>query len=480
MADLEHGVPNRTDTIFEAGSVSKQFTAAAVLLLARDGKLSLDDPVRKFIPELPDYGTPITIRQMLEHTSGLRDWGSVEDVAGWPRGTRVYTHAHVLDIASRQRALNFAPGTRWSYSNSGYNVAAILVARVSGEPFAEFTRKRIFEPLGMTRTSWRDDYTRIVKDRATAYAETDGRYYADMPFENVHGNGGLLTTVGDLLRWNQNFVEPKVGDAAFVQELQVPGKLASGEAFEYALGLGVGRYKGLREISHSGTTGSYRAFLARYPDQGLSVALLCNAGNSTPRQTLHAVVDLYLADSLKPESWPPVALTESALDALAGLYRNVERGDTVKFQRDGSTLWLDGETVLIEVSPLGFTDSAGSLFTFDGKGGARIDEGNGLPTRLERVAEAHPTPAELAALAGSYASDEAETSLDVRVQAGVLEIFQRPDRVYALAPLYQDAFESDLGTIIFRRDASNSVTELSVVRDRVWDLRFRRQPAVAR
>src|SRR6188508_1646510 len=191
MADLEHDVPNRPDTIFEAGSVSKQFTAAAVLLLARDGKLSLDDPVRKYVPELPDYGMPITIRQMLQHTSGLRDWGNVEDIAGWPRGTRVYTHAHVLDILGRQKHLNFTPGTRWSYSNSGYNLAAILVSRVSGDSLAEFSRKHIFEPLGMTRTSWRDDYSRIVKGRAVAYAESDGRYYADMPFENIYGNGGL-------------------------------------------------------------------------------------------------------------------------------------------------------------------------------------------------------------------------------------------------------------------------------------------------
>ena len=162
MADLERGVPNAAQTIFEAGSVSKQFTAAAVLLLARDGKLSLDDPVRKVVPEIPDYGTPVTIRQMLTHTSGLRDWGSVAGIGGWPRTTREYTHAHVLDILSRQQSLNFQPGTRWSYSNSGYNLSAIIVSRVSGMSFAAFTRQRIFEPLGMSHTSWRDDHTRLV------------------------------------------------------------------------------------------------------------------------------------------------------------------------------------------------------------------------------------------------------------------------------------------------------------------------------
>ena len=176
MADLEHDVRIKPDTIFEAGSVSKQFTAAAILLLAREGKLSLDDPARKYIPELPDYGAPLTIRQMLTHTSGLRDWGSVVAIAGWPRGTRVHTHAHVLDIVSRQRSLNFPSGTRYSYCNTGYNLAAIIVSRVSGQPFAEFTRDSDLRPLGMTRTSWRDDYTRIVKDRAIAYSDGPGGF----------------------------------------------------------------------------------------------------------------------------------------------------------------------------------------------------------------------------------------------------------------------------------------------------------------
>src|SRR5262245_2263526 len=148
MADLEHDVRNTPETIFEAGSVSKQFTALGVQLLAGEGKLSLDDPVRKYIPELPDYGVPLTIRHLLTHTSGLRDWGSIESIAGWPRTTREYTHAHVLDIVSRQKSLNFNPGTNWSYSNTGFNLAAIIVARVSGMPFAEFEQQRIFSPLG--------------------------------------------------------------------------------------------------------------------------------------------------------------------------------------------------------------------------------------------------------------------------------------------------------------------------------------------
>jgi CubicO group peptidase (beta-lactamase class C family) len=304
MADLEHDVPNRPDTIFEAGSVSKQFTAAAILLLAREGKLSLDEPARKYVPELPDYGAPLTIRQMLQHTSGLRDWGEIAGIAGWPRTTRVHTHAHVLDIISRQKALNFQPGTQFSYSNSGYNLAAIIVSRVSGKSFADFSRERIFEPRGMTRTSWRDDFTRIVKDRAIAYAPDGDAYRMNMPFENVHGNGGLLTTVGDLLKWNENFVTPKVGDAAFVKLQQEPGRLNDGTPHEYAMGLYVRPYKGVPEVSHSGSTAGYRAYLTRFPEQHLSVAVLCNAANANPTQYALAVADMYLGDRIQTTTTP--------------------------------------------------------------------------------------------------------------------------------------------------------------------------------
>jgi CubicO group peptidase (beta-lactamase class C family) len=407
MADLEHDVPNAPDTIFEAGSVSKQFTAAAVLLLERDGKLSVDDPVRKYVPELPDYGAPLTIRHMLTHTSGLRDWGEVAGIAGWPRTTRVHTHAHVLDIVSRQKALNFTPGTEWSYSNTGYNLAAIIVSRVSGQPFADFSRERIFTPLGMTHTSWRDDYTRIVKHRAMAYEPAADGYHQDMPFENVHGNGGLLTTVGDLLRWNENFVSPKVGDAAFLAEEQTPGQFNDGTVHDYAYGLYVREYRGVREISHSGSTAGYRAFLTRYPDQRVSVAVLCNAGNANPTQYAHAVADAYLGSALSPAAPPPPA---------------------------------------------------------DGRGGA--------PSSAFR-----PSAADMSAYPGRYTSDEAEAVFTIAADGADLVLKRRPDTVLRMRPVEKDVFAvPTLGSITFHRSADNRVTELSVKLDRVWDLRFQRQP----
>lgn len=397
MADLEHDVPNRPDTIFEAGSVSKQFTAAAVLLLARDNKLSLDDPVRKYVPELPDYGAPLTIRHMLHHMSGLRDWGALQSIAGWPRTTRTYTHAHVLDIVSRQRSLNFPPGTQYSYSNTGYNLAAIIVSRVTGKSFAELSRERLFAPLGMTHTSWRDDFTRIVKNRAIAYADArDGTFRQEMPFENVHGNAGLLTTVGDLLRWNENVESLKVGDAAFVRQQQEPGIFNDGKAGAYAFGLVVGRYKGVREVAHSGSTAGYRAHLAWYPERRVSVAVLCNVSTGTATPYTHAVADMYLAGAIRtapaalaaprPRATEDYKPSAEDLEAFAGAYTSDEIETTVVLAVKGDALVLHRrpDTAIILRPTTTDKFAAGSLgtITFHRDGAGRVSE---LGVSIDRV-----------------------------------------------------------------------------------------------
>src|SRR5690242_17658655 len=197
LADLEHNVPNTAQTIFESGSVAKQFTAASLVLLQQEGKLSIDDPVRKYIPELPDYGAPLTIRHLLNHTSGIRDWGTVMSLTGAGRGDRVINQDLAFDVITHQRALDFAPGAEYSYSNSGYNLAAIIIERVAKQKFPAFIEERFLKPLGMTNSSWRDDFQRIVPGRAQAYSrEGNGRpWRLNMPFMNVYGNGGMLTTV---------------------------------------------------------------------------------------------------------------------------------------------------------------------------------------------------------------------------------------------------------------------------------------------
>ena len=350
MADLEHNVPNTPDTVFESGSVAKQFTAMAIMLLVQDGRLSLDDQVRKHIPELPDYGVPLTIRHMLTHTSGLRDWGSIASIAGAPRTTREYTHAHVLDIVSRQKSLNFPPGTQWSYSNTGFNLSAIIVDRVSGMSFAEFSKRRIFQPLGMTSTQWRDDHRRIVKGRAIAYSAASGAYEIEMPFENVHGNGGLLTTVGDLLKWNENFVTPVIGDPALLMQMQTVGKYNDGRDLDYGFGLYVRPLDGVRNVYHSGSTAGYRAHLNRFPESHTSVAVLCNASDGEATRAANDVSRVYLG---KPYGFisgtvggisnfgrPPARPAEPQLSDFLGDYWSDEAETKLTAQIDKDRLVL--------------------------------------------------------------------------------------------------------------------------------------------
>jgi CubicO group peptidase (beta-lactamase class C family) len=348
-ADLEYDIPNKPTTIFEAGSISKQFTAAATVLLALDGKLNLEDDVRKYVPELPQYERPITIRHLLNHTSGLRDWGEIAGLAGWPRETRVHTHEHVLDILERQRALNYPPGDKWSYTNSGYNLLAIIVSRVSGQPFATFSRERLFKPLGLTSTQWRDDFRRVVKGRAQAYSrENGGQWELEMPFENVHGNGGLLTTVSDLLTWTAMLERPTPQWKPLVDSMHVRGRLTNGDTVEYALGLFISDYRGVHRVEHSGATAGYRAELLRFPGKGLAVAVLCNAANANPVLYASQLVDSLLPGlgpvAARPErprpdsaTWKPNA---SDLAAYAGTYYSPDVETTLEVSVTNGALTL--------------------------------------------------------------------------------------------------------------------------------------------
>ncbi len=494
MADLEHDVVNTPETVFEPGSVAKQFTAAATILLALDGRISLDDDVREYIPELPDYGESIRIRHLINHTSGLRDWGSIAGIGGWPRTTRVHTHKHVLDIASRQKSLNYDPGRYYSYTNTGYNLQAVLVERVTGTSFADFSKERLFEPLGMTRTEWRDDFTRIVKDRSVAYSPTDDRGWRMlMPFENVHGNGGLLTTVGDLLRWTRNLETGEVGGPEFVAEMHRQGVLDSGRTIAYASGLFIGEYRGVREVRHSGGTAAYRGFLTRFPDHGIAVAVMCNAGNANPGRFAHEVSDLYLGDVFAAAegateaegagdaTGPGVELPASRLEALAGGYRDTRMGAFLRLVATGGTLRAGG-LELTPVSDTEFRADNGIALEFEdppaagGRPAAIMDTPVADDVRLEPVGEFDPTPEDLAEYAGSYRSDEAEATYTFVIDDGALAIRDRYGEGFRLDPAYPDAFRGRGSTYIFRRDAAGQVTGLSLGQGRVWDLRFERLP----
>ncbi|HEX6039282.1 serine hydrolase domain-containing protein [Longimicrobium sp.] len=480
MANLEHGIPNTMETVFEAGSVSKQFTAAAVVLLARQGKLSLDDDARRYVPELPDYGTPITLRHLLTHTSGLRDWGSVVELAGWPRGTRIHTHAHALDVIRRQRSLNFATGTEYGYSNTGYNLLAIIVERVSGVSLAEFTRRELFAPLGMTHTTWRDDFTRVVPGRAEAYARRDGAWHLQMPFENVYGNGGLLTTIGDLLRWNQALDE---GTIAGLDTLETWAVLANGRRLEYGLGISTADFNGVRLVGHSGATAGYRAFLARFPEAKASVALLCNAADAGPeelalRTAVFILADRFRAPAAQPEDPPSITLETAALAGRAGTYRDRRIGQTLDLEVVNDTLRTGAGTRLIPVREGAFRLASGAgevEFVAGQPDVVRLLWADGDTAWYDRAAPADTSAATLAGYAGEYYSDEAEAAYTVAVMAGRLVLRRRPDTVLRLAPAYADAFTTpDEWMVRFERGPDGRVRALTLGVDRVRALRFDR------
>jgi len=486
MANREWDLPNTPETVFEPGSVSKQFTAAATILLALDGSIDLDDDIREYFPEMPDYGEPITVRMLIHHTSGLRDWGSVAGIHGWARTTRIHTHKHALDIASRQRALNYEPGRYYSYTNTGYNLQAMLVERVTGQTFDEFSQERIFGPLGMTKTQWRDDFTEIVEERSIGYRRgDDGEWHMLMPFENVHGNGGLLTTVGDLLRFTHNLDTGEVGGPEFIRLMHEQGMLDSGRQISYAGGLFVGEYKGVREVQHSGGTAAYRGFLTRFPDHGLAVSVMCNVGEANPGGLARAVAELYLGDAVgedAPEDPAGADVDPARVAAFAGGYRDTRTGQFMELTVDGSSLRLGmgGGMSLAAMSETEFASPAGVSIVFDAAAGGGTRPGATMDTpvaddvRIEPVEGFEPTASDLAAYVGAYHSDEAEVTYWVEVEDGGLVLKDRYGDGPSLTPVYPDAFRQGGSTFIFRRDETGRVTQASLSQGRVWDLRFER------
>ena len=501
LADVERRVANTPATILEAGSVSKQFTAAAVLLLAKDGKLSLDDDVRRWMPELPDYGSRITLRHLLHHTSGLRDWGSIAGIAGWPRNTRALSHAHVLAIISRVRELNFPPGTEYDYSNSNYNLLSMVVERASSTSFPEFTRQRLFTPLAMTSTSWRDDAMRIVPGRALSYSRAGGSagaWQSERAIENIFGNCCLLTTVGDLLKWNAAFDSTRLGGDGFRAEQERQGVLTNGRTISYAAGLFVGTWRGQRYVSHGGATAGYRAYTVRYPAARVSVAVLCNAGPANAEELGDAVAGLFLtfdttvsaAAPPSPPSPPPVraSVPPEALADKAGLYRNRRSMQAQRFVlRDGRLETEQGVELVPESATRFAAAQGGNRVLFerrrDGRYDLRIVTPAGDTVPADPVAPADTSRAALTALIGTYVSDEADMTATIEADTaagggggggGGLVARRAPDTRVRLRPIYRDGFASPAGVFVFTRDARGRVTGLLLTAPRVRNLRFRR------
>jgi CubicO group peptidase (beta-lactamase class C family) len=475
LADLEFNVPNTPQTIFESGSVAKQFTAAAIVLLQQDGKLSLEDPVKKYIPELPDYGAPLTLRHLLNHTSGIRDWGAVMTLTGAGRGDRVITQDLALDVITHQRAIDFTPGSEYSYSNSGYNLLAIIVERVSKQKFAAFLEERLFKSLGMKNSSLRDDYQRVVPGRAQAYSrQGTGPWRLNMPFMNVYGNGGMLTTVSDWIKWNAMLDSKSLG-APLVEALETRGVLNDGRKITYALGLEVSTYKGLKDVSHGGATAGYQTFLARYPDNKVSVAVMCNGTSPSAGAIAAGITDEIFGPYPEPPKTEPAKVSEDELKKFVGIWRHEKTHAPARFVFENGVSRFSGAR-LVAMGGGEFTAGESKLkFALDKDGkpiSAEFVDSDGSVSRFVPEQPWIPTPAELGSLKGDWFSGEAGATYSLAVDGDKAILKQRPAASFPMQPLYKDHFLVSGYVFWFTRDKDGKVTGMHVGASRMRDMPF--------
>ncbi|MGH7693926.1 MAG: serine hydrolase domain-containing protein [Gemmatimonadaceae bacterium] len=487
MANLEYNVPLTPESVSESGSVAKQFTAAALALLQLDGKLSIDDDIRKYLPEVPDFGQRITIRNLLNHTSGLRDQWAMWGLADRGPGNEVHTIPKVLDLVRRQRDLNFPVGSEYLYSNTGYVLASVIVTRVSGMPFARFTQERLFKPLGMNHTQWRDDYRRIVPNRATAYSREGSGWVQDMPFTMVHGNGGLLTTVGDWLIWNDALDRGLLGKPELTRMLETQGQLTSGRTLDYALGLTITQARpGIREIAHGGATAGYRTYLARYPEANkLSVALLCNAANANATALARRVAGVFLPAAVASADTTTSRVPAEERSRVAGTYRNPMSDDWFMITPVGEGLQISGQGIdplTLQASGSYRARSGRQLRFVPAEGSVRqvvVVTRDGDTTTFELLKRPDLSPSQLAEYAGDYYSPEIGSTIRVRVDSARLALRASPDEELILVPFYADGFRVGPtgATGRFVRDERGSIKELRVFAGRARNVLFERVAA---
>ncbi len=486
MADLNQGIAITPHTVFYIASTSKQFTAFATALLVEQGRIALSDPVRKYVPELPAWGDSITVDELVHHTSGARDYLGLWGMSGRSFADEIPS-VEALALISRQRALNFAPGSEWSYSNSGFFLLSEIVGRVTGGSLRQFTEQAMFGPLGMRSTHFHDDNAEIVPDRAEGYQpDGAGGFQIVRTSFALVGDGGLLTTVEDLAKWDENFYHNRLGGGqALIDRVTTPGHLADGEAIDYAFGLFKGTHRGLTMIQHGGSFIGFRAQLTRFPTEHFSVAVLCNDYTAQPEAMALRVADRYLADRLAPEptkaagpggAGVPVSL--AALDRLVGRYAIVP-GLVVSVVRDSGGL----AARIRGAPPMSLRATSDSTFTAEGLPGELRFTGSGAPALAvpgmgvkvpaPRLVDPPPlTPSALAAYTGRYTSDELDTWVELRAADGGLEVrrrFQPWEKLQAIAP---DRFVGGGSEARFERDRRGRVTGFTLNAARVLGIQF--------
>ncbi len=496
MASLEHGIPNGPRSVFRIGSTAKQFTAACAALAEQEGHLSLEDDIREHLPEMPDYGEPITIRNLLNHTSGIRDYLGLMGLSGLR--TEDYYDDDALAMIARQRELNFAPGTQHLYSNSGYFLISVILHRATGVSLVAFARTRIFEPLGMRDTHYHDSHRIIVPRRSEGYSPgPDGRWEIDRTTLPMVGDGGVFTTVEDLLLWDRNFYEPTVGGEALLEALHTQGVLDDGSELDYALGLGIDTYRGLRVVAHGGAFVGYRAEMMRFPDERVSIICLGNTSAINPSALCRDVAEVILAGSFLDDVPTPVsAAAEAPADPrepftgaiegdLSGVYMGEADGAIFEIETDpGGVQVASGGRVmrLVALTATSFAPKDARVpggLTFERATDevpwtAHLDRGNG-PQRLSLHIPWDSAFMSIEDYAGRYYSPELDAWWTLEPTAVGLTLSVAGSPWGPAAPLGLDRFESAAGQIVFERDPFHELTGFRLQSGRVQNLHFARK-----
>jgi CubicO group peptidase (beta-lactamase class C family) len=368
VANLDYDIPITPQSVLRIGSISKQFVAMCIAILAEQGKLSFDDDIRTYLPEMPDYGNQITIRHLLHHTSGIREYLALVNLIGKPEGSVFgYTTRELVELLSRQQKLNFEPGSQFSYTNSGYFLLAEIVTRVSGMKASAFAQENIFEPLSMTQTRFYDDPNAIIRNQAFGYSpKRDGGYRLDILRSDVIGDLGVITTVEDFLHWDNNFYENKLGARTkdLITMMFTRGRTSNEEELSYAMGLEFDSYRGLKTMGHGGSAVGYVAEFLQFPEQRFSVVILSNLSSFRPGRLARQVADLYLADQLsevqasdkrdrtRPDAPEPVERPTPELEAFIGDFYSEELDFVYSFMVEGSSLQFEIRGSRMELLPL--------------------------------------------------------------------------------------------------------------------------------
>lgn len=478
-ASLELGVPLTSQSVFYMASVSKQFTAASVLLAAEQGFLTLDDHVRKFIPELPEGTHPITVRQMLHHTSGLRDFLALTYLAGGD-ASALTSPDNVLTLIARQKALNNAPGEEFVYSNSNYFLLGLVIKRATRKTLAEFAAENIFVPLGMKHTRFYDNNSVVVPNRVAAYDRGEGgAFRVDWStIFDIVGSGGLMSNVDDLLLWDRNFYSNKLGNGTLGKELQTHGALNNGHPINYGLGLWLGEYRGLTTVEHSGGTFGYRTELLRFPEQNFSVALLCNVADADVEGLARKVSDMYLAKQLKPDRGSmaisrflpdPAPFVGTYLDGRTHMIYTFAESDGslvawgAKLRRLGANEFFD-----LVGNPIAFQSVEGDMTATLTLQGEKFFAGNRVPDfKLKESA--------LRRFTGKFISDELQASYTISLTSGALLLKFGDHPPVRLKPVATNEFQAgDLGTLVFHLSAEKQVFGLTLFSQAARGITFKR------